>query len=107
MEYRRFLDLTDDEIKEVITDIFRPTKIGYIEKNKKWNEIEVEIVTEWEVDEGEDPTEITDIITLRHTSDWCDGFPVENNDYWKWIEFLCYKGINPYYEALKEKEEND
>lgn len=107
MKYKRFLDLTDDEIKDIVTDIFKPLNIGCIERNKDWNEIEVEIVTTWEVDEDEDPIEITDTITLRYTSDWCDGFPVKNNDYWKWIRFLCDKGVSPYYEALKDKEEND
>ena len=105
MEYRRFLDLTDNEIKDVITDIFRPTKIGYIERNKEWNEIEVEITTEWEVDEGEDNFEITEPITLRYTSDWIEcNFSISHEDYIKWIKFLHSKGINPYYEKLKEEE---
>ena len=45
MKYRRFLDLTDDEIAEIVIKIFQPTKIGYIERSKKWNEIIVEITT--------------------------------------------------------------
>lgn len=107
MKYRRFLDLTDDEITEIVIKIFQPTKIGYIERSKKWNEIIVEITTEWQVDD-EYPEAITEPITLRHTSNWCDcDFQTNDEDYWEWIKFLCDKRINPYYEALKEKEENN
>lgn len=35
MKYREFLDLTDDEIKQIITDIFHPVKIENIERYKK------------------------------------------------------------------------
>lgn len=45
MHYREFLDLTDDEIKQIVTDIFAPVKIENIKRYKKWNYIAVKHLT--------------------------------------------------------------
>lgn len=34
LKYREFLDLTDEEIKFILTEIFNPVKIGSIERDK-------------------------------------------------------------------------
>lgn len=43
LQYREFLSLTDEEIKFILTEMFNPTKIGKIERDKKWDEITVEM----------------------------------------------------------------
>ena len=39
----KFLDLTDEEIKQIVMDIFQPKKITCIKRNKKWDEITCKI----------------------------------------------------------------
>ena len=64
LKYREFLDLTDEEIKFILTDIFNPIKIENIQRDKEFDEITAEITTGgW--DDGEDDNfEVTDEITL-------------------------------------------
>ena len=93
MKYREFLDLTDDEIKQIVTDIFHPVKIENIERHKKWNNFTVDITTDgWRTREG-DTMEITDNITLTINDIFVD-FHVEPKDEWKWQQFLLAKGCN-------------
>ena len=39
LQYREFLSLTDEEIKFILTEMFNPTKIENIERDKEWNKI--------------------------------------------------------------------
>ncbi len=102
LKYREFLSLTDEEIKFIINDIFHPVKVDNIQKNKKYNEITVDITTIWGVGEDED-TEITDEITLTESNIIAD-FSLANGDLRKWKQFLLAKGCdyrlknNPYIE---------
>lgn len=102
LQYREFLSLTDEEIKFIINDIFHPVKVDNTQKNKKHNEITVDITTIWDVGEDED-TEITDEITLTESNIIAD-FSLANGDLWKWEQFLLAKGCdyrlknNPYVE---------
>ena len=45
LQYREFISLTDEEIKFILTEMFNPTKIENIERDKEWNEITAEITT--------------------------------------------------------------
>ena len=65
LKYREFLDLTDEEIKFILTEMFNPTKIENIKRNKEYNEITAEITTDgWDNGDGEE-FEIEDVITLN------------------------------------------
>ena len=98
LKYREFLDLTDEEIKFILTEIFNPVKIGSIERDKEWNEIAVEMTT------GE--FEIEDTITLKMPSIHSCGLEVDfsltKEDKLKWKQFILAKGCdyllkdNPY-----------
>lgn len=45
MKYREFLDLTDEEIRFILTDIFHPIKIKNIQRDIEWNEFTVDMIT--------------------------------------------------------------
>lgn len=102
MEYREFLDLTDEEICFILTDIFHPVKIENIQRDTKWNEFTVDMTTGgW--DDGEEEFEITDEITLKMPNgDDCGlqvDFSLSREDSLKWKQFLLAKGC---YYLLKE-----
>ena len=93
MKYREFLDLTDDEIRQIVTDIFHPVKIENIKRYKKWNNFTVDITTDgWGDGEG-GTMEITDNIELT-MDDISVDFHVEPEDKGKWQQFLLAKGCN-------------
>ncbi len=48
MTTRRFVDLTTDEVRQIVTDMFAPKKITNIKKSKRYDEITCTIYTEWE-----------------------------------------------------------
>lgn len=100
LKYREFLDLTDEEIKFILTEIFNPVKIDNIQRDKDFDEITAEITTGgW--DDGEDTFEVTDEITLSMTGMEVD-FSLCAEDKLKWRQFLLAKGCdyrlkdNPY-----------
>lgn len=101
MKYREFLSLTDEEIKFILTDIFNPTKIENIQRDKEWNEITADITTDgWKIGIGNG--EITDTITLSMGK--LEIYWLSDDDEDKWIKFLLAKGCderlkdNPYLE---------
>ncbi len=93
MKNRQFMELTDDEIKEITTWIFVPTKIGEIRRED--DTIFVSITAEWEKNkEGTESEEIVDDIEFRDP--WCNGenaifapFEVNNHDLLLLKQF-CY-----------------
>ena len=103
MEYREFLSLTNDEIKQIVTDIFAAKKVTNIKRSKEWDEITCKIYTEWETtdDDGNKiPELIPDELTL------CDPFKygqralqvefgLNSSDYVKLKQFCIAKGILP------------
>lgn len=108
LKYREFLDLTDEEIKFILTEMFNPTKIGNIERGKEWNEITAEMTTGgWDDGEGGE-FEIEDVITLKMPTAYSCGLEVDfsltSEDKLKWEQFLLAKGCdyrlkdNPYME---------
>ena len=108
IKYREFLDLTDEEIRFILTEIFHPVSIGNIERDKEWNEFTVEMTTGgWDDGEGGE-FEIEDEITLKMpTSRSCGlevDFSLNSEDDLKWRQFLLAKGCdyrlkdNPYIE---------
>lgn len=108
LQYREFLSLTDEEIKFILTEMFNPTKIENIERDKEWNKITVEMTTGgWDDGEGGE-FEIEDIITLKMPTVYDCGLEVDfsltSEDKLKWEQFLLAKGCdyrlkdNPYME---------
>ena len=108
IKYREFLDLTDEEIRFILTEIFHPVSIGNIERDKEWNEFTVEMTTGgWDDGEGGE-FEIEDEITLKMPTSRSCGLEVDfslNSEYdLKWRQFLLAKGCdyrlkdNPYIE---------
>ena len=93
MQYREFLDLTDDEIRQIVTDIFAPVKIENIKRHKQWKMFTVDITTDkWGNGEG-GTMEITDNLELT-MDDITVDFHVKPEDEWKWRQFLLAKGCN-------------
>ena len=101
MKQRKFIDLTDDEIREIVTDIFAPKKITCIKRSKKYDEITCKIYTEWETtdDDGNKiPELIPDELTLMNPFDYGESaiqvqFQVDREDYTKLKQFCFAKGI--------------
>ena len=109
-KYREFLSLTDDEIRQIVTDLFSPKKITCIKHLKRFNEITCKIYTEWEGDPGEDPYLLCDELTLREPFSWTPisvDFSLNAEDVAKYKKFCLAKGIcpwlkdNPYLEETK------
>ena len=70
LKYRKFISLTDDEIKLIVKDMFHPESINYIEKDKKYDEIKVGISTKWystDNDGNEEEELIADEIILGYS----------------------------------------
>ena len=99
-KYREFLNLTDEEITFILTDIFNPAKIENIERNEKTNEITATITTYgWYI--GGSVCELTDEVTLTMDEIHVD-FSIDNDDMFRYKQFLLAKGCsnllknNPY-----------
>ena len=119
VERRTFLSLTDEEIRQIVTDIFNAKKVTCIKRSKMYDEISCKIYTEWEStdDDGNTVTELCDdILTLRNPFNYGEGalcvdFPLRRDDYDRLRSFCYAKGIygiqiewlinNPYMEKNK------
>jgi len=101
MEYRDFLDLTDDEVRFIINEIFKPIKIDNIGRSKEWREITCEITMLWGTEDSGGLGAITDEIVLREGEIQVD-FSFNKSDELKWRKYLIAKGChfllkdNPY-----------
>lgn len=102
MKYRDFLDLTDDEIRFIVNEIFKPVNIDNISRNSEWREITCEITTTWGNGTEEDPYEdIADELILKEKGIQID-FSTTGDDVIKWQKYLMAKGChfllkdNPY-----------
>ena len=91
--FRQITDLTDDEIKQIITDLFKPIRIKEIDRWYTYQEVDVSFVWDW------DGEKITDTVKLTApTVDNCGidaDFSVNPDDCDKYNKFLLAKGVNP------------
>lgn len=98
MKYREFLDLTDEEIYFILTDIFHPVKIENIQRDTELNEFIVDMTTGGWDDGSGGKFEITDEIILKiPEADNCGlqvDFSLGREDSLKWKQFLLAKGCN-------------
>ncbi len=103
MEYREFLSLTNEEVKQIVTDIFAAKKVTNIKHSKKWDEITCKIYTEWETtdDNGKEVVDlIPDELTLCDPFKYDENalhvqFPLRSSDYIQLKQFCIAKGILP------------
>ena len=122
---RKFTDLTKDEIKFIVNELFSPKRITNIKISKRYEEISCTIYTEWVTtdDDGNEVIEIIpDEIELRNPFDYGENaihapFGLNYRDYAK-LKSYCYaKGIygvsiewltnNPYTQRKSEVDKND
>lgn len=94
---KSFLDLTDEEVRQVVTDMFSPKKITCIKRHKKLDEITCNIYTEW-VSTDDDGKEVTDVcrdeLTLMNPFDYGGDaihvqFQITSRDY-DMLKSFCY-----------------
>lgn len=103
MEYREFLSLTDEEVKQIVTDIFAAKKVMNIKRSKKWDEITCKIYTEWETtdDDGKEvieliPDELTMCDPFKYNEEALHvNFQLKSSDYIQLKQFCIAKGILP------------
>lgn len=105
---RRISDLTNDEIKFIVNEIFKPKKITNIKAHKREDMISCTIYTEWtgKDDNGnEEITVIQDYVELRNPFDyeteaiWWQDVAIHRDDYDKLKSYCYIKGI--YGESIK------
>lgn len=98
---REFLSLTNEEIKQIVTDMFSPKKITCIKKSKKYDEITCNIYTEWGTDDDDGGVLcVCDELTLRNPFVYNEDsisvdFQVKGSDYTSLKQFCFAKGIVP------------
>lgn len=110
LKYREFLDLTDEEIKFIINELFFPTKIENIRRNKQLNEISLDMTVGGKEDSNRGGMKETGEVILGlpipggHCGIYVDLFSLDRDDPLKWKQFLLAKGCdyrlkdNPYLE---------
>ena len=101
LKNRRFTDLTNNEVEQIIKDIFEPTKITCLKKHKKDDMFSCKIYTEWETDsKSEEAIAIDDELEIGNP--WTLGsnalyinMSVDSSDYIKLKQFCIAKGVLP------------
>ncbi len=105
----KMYDLSDEDVKRIVDDIFSPTKITNIRRNKKTDTVSCTIYTEWEGkdEDGKKETDIiADRVTFRNPFDYGPddaiefedpNFPVDQKDLKTLMQFCYAKGIQPEY----------
>ena len=102
MEYREFMSLTDDEIRQIVTDIFAPEKITCIQKHKRSETITCKIYKKWGSADDEDGIlTMADTIELREPFiNLCNcisvDFSLQPEAFRKYRQFCLAKGICPW-----------
>lgn len=104
MVYREFMDLTDDEIKYIIKDIFPyTTKIDNIIRDPQFNQISCDIYIMEEYPDIPDTLDLT-VPAFGEEGITTHDFSLTDKELWKWKQFLLAKGCderlkdNPYLE---------
>lgn len=72
-KFRRFVDLSRDEFKQIVTDLFNPLRITNIKYHKRQECISCTICTEWEFldDDGNRTARVVnDVLTLSNPFDY-------------------------------------
>jgi hypothetical protein len=98
LKYRKLVDLTDEEVRFILTDIFEAIKVDDIHRDMDFNTITAQMTTGgW----GSENEEITDTVEMSE-DDISVDFGIPEEDLFKWQQFLLAKGCdrrllhNPY-----------
>lgn len=104
VKHRKISSLTDEEIKFIVNEIFKPEKITRIKRNKKEDSISCKIYTKWytpDTASSETSILISDIVVLRNPFNNGEdaiesyGYPIDRENY-KQLKLFCFaKGIFP------------
>lgn len=92
---KRLVDLTVDEVKYIITEIFKAKKVSNVKFNKHDDVITCSIYTEW----GDDREIIKDDLTIYNPFDknedyiFLVDFPTNHEDVKKLRQFCYAKGV--------------
>ena len=117
MRYREFNSLTDDEVRQIVTDLFSPEKITCITHHKRDEKISCKIYCKWysknEAGETEVMVSPSEVILrnpfIKHSYAIEADFTINSDDNRKLKQFCFAKGIvptewvedNPYLEVEK------
>ena len=108
IKYRKFVSMTDDEVRQIVTDIFHPKKITCIKLFFFNDTATTEIYTEQNDEDAKNGKGlITDMLTLRDPFEWegssiSTDFQKRGEDFVKLKQFCLAKGMfrylkdNPY-----------
>ena len=115
----KMCELTDEDIRRIVTDIFGPKRITGIRRHKREDYISCNIYTEWSSTDENGEVETTtcrDEIELRNPFEYGDDairsgdFPLRWQDYTMLKQFCFAHGIipgwvrnNPYAESSEER----
>lgn len=110
LKYREFMSLTDEEITEIIKDIFPNTsRVDNIKRFEKWERIECDIYIIEEYPDIADTLELVVPSEINPVGINTHDFNLTVEEYWKWSQWLLAKGVddrlkdNPYIEKNIEK----
>lgn len=103
--------MTDDEVRQIVNEIFSPKKITCIQRHKREESITYKIYTDW--NDGEKEYTVADELTLFNPLNNSNSIQVamslKREDFTKFKQFCAAKGMipwlknNPY---LQEKTNN-
>lgn len=98
MQFRKLTDLTDEEVKFIVNDIFKPKDIKDIVRDEENECITVTITLEW--DDGDMVSLIDDDVDFYYENISAD-FSLNYKDKINWKKFLLSKGCNKLLENNK------
>lgn len=116
MKYRKITELTDDEIKFIVNEIYKPEKITRIIRLKREDIVRVRVKTRWHTtdDDGKDIYYLdSEELTFRDPFRYRNAFESDSNaygfcycdNYEKYKKYCLAKGVcyllkdNPYLEV--------
>ena len=88
MQYRDFLDLTDEEITFIVKELFQTKRVDHIERDKKLGFITCDIYI------MEEYPDIPDTLTMDQTEITTNDFLLTAKENFKWQQYLLAKGCD-------------
>lgn len=92
--FRELTDLTDDEVKQIINDLFNPVKIKQVHKDNKYEKIDV--LFEWHWGDEVEEQSVTLSVPSNDEGGILADFTLNGKDYFRYNQFLLAKGVNYY-----------
>lgn len=96
--YREFMSLTDEEIKEIMLDIFVTERVDNIQRDEKWGRITCDIYIMEEYPDCADEI-VMELPSVHSCGLSTHDFEIAHEEYWKWQQWLLAKGCD---ERLKD-----